>query len=59
MRNIGREIDVEEWRFIGRFDPKAADNLPTRLGKNFEAAAEQPLVWLNPRIAFAEGDEHC
>ena len=26
--DIGREINVKEWRFVGHLDPKATDDLP-------------------------------
>ena len=28
IQDVGREIDVKEGRFVGRFDPKATDDLP-------------------------------
>jgi len=49
---------VKEGRFVGRFDPKAADDLPVRLRKNVEETTKQHLVGFDPREVFTIGNEH-
>jgi len=58
IRDIGREIDVKEWRFVGHFDPKAISNLPVRLRKNVEATTKQCPVGFDPREVYTIGNEH-
>ena len=58
IQDVGREIDVKEWRFISCLDPKAAGDLPVRLRKNVEATIKQHPVGFNPHEVFTIGDEH-
>jgi hypothetical protein len=58
IRDVGREIDVQEWRFVGRLNPKAFGDLPVRLRKNVEATTKQHPVGFNPHEVFTIGDEH-
>jgi hypothetical protein len=52
------EIDVKEWRFVGRLDPKAVGDLLVRLRKNVKAMIEQRLVGFDPHKVFTIGNEH-
>ena len=49
---------MEEQRFVGRLDPKAARDLPVQLRKNIEASTEQRPVGFNPRKILTIRDEH-
>ena len=56
--DVGGEIDVKEWRFVGRLDPKAVGDLLFKLGKNVEATTEQCLVGFYPRKVLTIGNKH-
>ena len=58
IQDVGREIDVKEWRFVGILDPKAAGDLPVRLRKNVEATTKQRPVGFDPHEIFTIGNEH-
>jgi hypothetical protein len=59
IQDIGMEIDVKEWKIVGRLDPKAVGDLSVRLRKNVEAMIEQRPVGFDPREVFIIGNEHC
>ena len=58
IRNVGREIDVKEGRFVGYLDPKVAGDLSIRLRKNVKAMTKQCPVGFNPHEVFIIGNEH-
>jgi hypothetical protein len=55
IRDVGREIDVKEGRFVKRLDPKATGDLSVRLRKNVEATTKQRLVGFDPHEIFTIG----
>ena len=49
---------MEEWRLVGRLDPKVAGDLSVQLRKNVQAATKQHPVVFDPHEVLAIGNEH-
>ena len=58
IQDVGREIDVKEWRFVVHLDPKAIGDLSFRLRKNIDATTKQRPVGFDPHEVFTIGNEH-
>jgi hypothetical protein len=59
IRDVGREIDVKEGRFVGCLDPKDANDLSVKLRKNVKATTKQCLVGFDPHEVLTIGNKCC